>query len=134
MARPRKPTALHVLTGSIDHDPGRFADRAGEPQDDRPLGPPPESLRPAQRAAWMEIDRLAPWLAQADRIAVEVAATLVARFRIDPGTMPPALYTRLETMLGRLGLTPSDRSKVSAPARGKANRFARFGKPPEGEG
>lgn len=130
MARPRKPTNLHALNGTLAHDAARFADRAGEPHDDRPLGPPPEFMRADQRAAWMEIERLAPWLAHADRLAVEIAATLVARFRIDPGSMPPALYTRLETMLGRLGLTPSDRSKVSAPTPTKVNRFSHHGKRP----
>lgn len=124
MARPRKPTAIHALTGAIDHNPGRFADRQNEPHDTRPLGPPPESMRPDQRAAWLEIDRLAPWLALADRLAVEITATLLARFRLDATTMPPALYTRLETMLGRLGLTPSDRSKVSARPTRSTNRFA----------
>jgi hypothetical protein len=128
MSRPRKPTAVHALTGAIEHDPGRFADRAREPIDDRPLGPPPESMRPDQRAAWMEIERLAPWLAFADRLAVEVTSWLLARFRLDASSMPPALLTRLETMLGRLGLTPSDRSKVAAPTRAAANRFSGNGK------
>jgi hypothetical protein len=85
-------------------------------------------MRPDQRLAWLEIERLAPWLTQSDRIAVEVAAYLLARFRADPSTMQPAYCTRLETMLGRLGLTPSDRSKVSAPTKTNTNRFAHNGK------
>ncbi|NCT68089.1 MAG: hypothetical protein GXC76_10665 [Rhodanobacteraceae bacterium] len=128
MPRPRKPTSLHILSGTADHNPARMRERAAEPIDDRPLGPPPESMRPDQRAAWLEIERLAPWLAYADRIAVEVTAVLLARFRVDPGTMPPALLTRLETLLGRLGLTPSDRSRVRAQSpSASANRFVRNG-------
>lgn len=130
MGRPRKPTGLHLLNGSVDKNPARFVERAEEPHDDRPLGPPPEFLRPDQRVAWLEIERLAPWLAFGDRIAVEMAAVLLARFRIDPGSMAPALYTRLETILGRLGMTPSDRSRVTVPGKTTGNPFARNGKRP----
>jgi hypothetical protein len=52
------------------------------------------------------------------------------RFRLDASSMPPALYTRLETMLGRLGLTPSDRSKVSMPVKRKNNPFVKNGTRP----
>ncbi len=128
MGRPRKPTELHLLNGSFDKNPNRAVERANEPHDERPLGDPPEFVRPDQRVAWMEIERLAPWLAYCDRLAVEIAAVLMARFRIDPGSMAPALYTRLETMLGRLGMTPSDRSKVTVPGKTTGNRFARNGK------
>ncbi len=115
MARPRKPTSLLSLNGTLDHNPGRYADRTSEPVDDRALGPPPETMRPEQRAAWLEIERLAPWLRFGDRIAVEVTSALLVTFRISGiGMMPPTALTRLETMLGRLGLTPSDRSKVAA--------------------
>lgn len=129
MPRPRKPTTLHVLNGTAEHNRARFADRDDEPTDNRPLGPPSETMRPDQRAAWMEIDRLAPWLSHADRIAVEIAAVLLARFRVEPSMMPPALLTRLETMLGRLGLTPSDRSKVTdGRPKSPSNRFAGNGR------
>ncbi|KQW36513.1 hypothetical protein ASC76_17765 [Rhizobacter sp. Root404] len=87
-------------------------------------------MRPDQRAAWLELDRLAPWLAHADRIAVEVTATLIATFRVAGSSMAPPLFTRMETMLGRLGLTPADRSKVSAPRPVGGNRFADRGKRP----
>ena len=127
MPRPRKPTALHILSGAVDINPGRFAARENEPHDDRPLGPPPDTMPPDQRAAWMEIERLAPWLAYADRIAVEVTSWLLTRFRLQASSMPPALHSRLESMLGRLGLTPSDRSKVSAPISRKGNAFANNG-------
>ena len=133
MGRPRKPTTLHALNGTLDHNPARFADRATEPKDDRPLGPPPDRLKPDERAAWMEIDRLAPWLAAADRLAVEITACLMAAFRI-AGVQytPPPQLAQLAAMLGKLGLTPSDRSKVSAvdAAKPSGNRFASNGKRP----
>ncbi|MBK6728582.1 MAG: hypothetical protein IPG63_15380 [Xanthomonadales bacterium] len=115
MARPRKPTSLLAINGTLAKNPGRYADRASEPVDDRALGPPPDTMRPDQRAAWLEIERLAPWLRFGDRIAVEVTAALLATFRVGGvGMMPPAMLTRLETMLARLGMTPADRSRVAA--------------------
>jgi hypothetical protein len=133
MARPRKPTALHALTGSLEHDPGRFAGRANEPVDDRALGPPPDRMEAAERVCWGEIERLAPWLSFADRLAVEVTAGLLARWRqCGVALMPPAMLTRLESMLGRLGLTPSDRSKVSARPVHPENRFSGNGRRPAG--
>lgn len=130
MARPRKPTEQLKLSGAFTHNPARAQERMQEPRDERPLGQPAETMRPDQRLAWLEIDRLAPWLSYSDRIAVEIAASLLARFRLDASTMEPAYYTRLETMLGRLGLTPSDRSKVSTPIRTNTNRFANNGRRP----
>jgi hypothetical protein len=131
VGRPRKPTELHLLTVSFDKNPSRAVERANEPHDERPLGGgAPEFLRPDQRVTWMEIERLAPWLAYCDRLAVEIAAVLLARFRLDPGSMAPALYTRLETILGRLGLTPSDRSRVTVPNRPRRNEFSNNGRRP----
>jgi hypothetical protein len=125
MARPRKPMALHVISGSAAHNPARFADRANEPQCADALGPPPAKMKAAVRACWLEIERLAPWLRSADRLAVEVAASLLEQFRHAGVTrFTPQLLTRLESMLGRLGLTPSDRSKVKDPGSTKPeNRF-----------
>lgn len=129
MARPRKPTALHALTGALEHDRARFADRANEPHDERPLGPPPDTLEAPIRAAWLEIERLAPWLVFADRLAVEIAARLLVFVRIaGVGMATPAHLSRLQAALGALGLTPADRAKVSMPARKPNNPFKQFGK------
>jgi len=129
MPRPRKPTNLLMLSGALDHDRKRYADRAGEPADDRTLGPPPETLEAPIRAAWLEIERLAPWLVFADRLAVEIAARLLVFVRIaGAGGASPAHLSRLQAALGALGLTPVDRSKVSMPARRPNNRFKQFGK------
>ena len=125
MARPRKPTALHLLSGAMDKNPARFQDRLNEPQDDRELGPPPDGSPAPKRVAWEEIARLAPWLRFADRLAVEVCADLLSLLRIKgAGSMPGSHLGRLETMLGRLGLTPADRSRVTLKAASKTNVFA----------
>lgn len=39
----------------------------------------------------------------------------VAEFQADPNKMLTARVARLETILGKMGLSPSDRSRVSAP-------------------
>lgn len=129
MPRPRKPTNLLILSGALDHDRKRYSDRAGEPVDDRPLGPPPEKIRAPVRAAWLEIERLAPWLVFADRLAVEIAARLLVFVRAaGMGGATPGHISRLQAALGALGLTPADRSKVSMSARKPGNSFERFGK------
>lgn len=131
MGRPRKPTHMHLLNGTLNHDPARFADRKGEPHDDRPLGPAPDYFTTKQRDAWTEIGGRAPWLRAADAIACEIAAVLLAAFRERGAELPGVALSRMETMLGRLGLSPADRSKVKAPPTPKReNPFARFGQRP----
>lgn len=130
MPAPRKPTAVHALTGSMDKNPHRFVDRANEPRDDRPLGDPPMHLKPAEIVAWQEIERIAPAgvLCHADRLAVELTAVLLAAFRELGLSLPDPKLRRLESMLGQLGLTPATRSKVTARPVSPANRFTQNGK------
>lgn len=132
MARPRKPTHLHVINGTSESHPERMRERKDEPVDERALGNPPAKWKAAQKNAWKEIAALAPWLRKADRIAVEVAAELLCVLRENgPMRMPTPLLARFETMLGRLGLTPADRSKVKEErSKGSGGRFSGIGKPP----
>lgn len=135
MARPRKPTALHQLSGSIQHDPQRFQERVNEPIDNRALGGPPLWLTAEQRVCWEEIERIsAPGvLCFGDRVAVEMTAVLLASFRALGASFSDTKFRRLEAMLGQLGLTPAARSKVTA--RGTANsgnKFTRIPKPRKG--
>ena len=128
MARPRKPTSLHELSGALSHDPQRFRDRINEPVDNRALGDPPMHLTAEQRVCWGEIERIAPpgVLRYADRLVVEMTAILLANFRALGPMLSDAKFRRLEALLGQLGLTPATRSKVTAfkePLQG--NRFAR---------
>ena len=129
MARPRKPTAQLVITGTTQKNPSRLLDRAAEPVVSTPLGPPMPRLSERERTAWLEISQLAPWLSSADRVAVEIAACLLAAFRIQGTQLPPPLFNRLETLLGRLGMTPADRSKVADRRGPSTSRFANNGRP-----
>jgi hypothetical protein len=51
-------------------------------------------------------------LAQADRLIIEHGAQLLAELRACQWKVHPTLLIRWESFLGKLGLTPADRSKV----------------------
>lgn len=128
MARPRTPTEVLELRGSFDKHPERRKERAGEPMVSAPLGPPPAHLRPSQRAAWLELERIAWWLTEADRPIVELTAILLGGLRDLGPSLPDAKIRRLESCLSSLGLTPVARSKVSVPGQQqRRNKFANNG-------
>ena len=112
MARPRKPTKILELSGAFDKDPQRK--RPAEPQPTGELGPPPKHLSADKRAVWVELSEACFWATDADRQIMELAVVLMARFRSDPKFNQ---VNHLLSALGKLGLTPSDRSKVSMPVK-----------------
>lgn len=124
MARPRKPTNVLELTGAFKKNPNRArqdADTVG------PLTDAPAHLGGAALHAWNEIAQYAPLdvLTDSDRIALEVAANLLAQFRNDPVEFPSTKLVRLEALLGKFGMTPADRAKVGGKKEApKGNPFA----------
>lgn len=126
MPRPRKPTAVLELSGAFKHDPQRRRAREFEPVVEAPLGEPPEYFNEARAARWREIAAQCYWATFADRIIVERTAVLWQLWR--DGMATPPQEKMLDANLVRLGLTPSDRSKVKAPAKAKpsANSFAKL--------
>ena len=121
MGRPRTPTALLELRGSFKHDPKRKSQRIGEPKPSGPLGEAPPSFTPALIEIWLELIELAPTgvLGNADRWITELTCQLMLKFRtvgLIPGVgMTGAELNLLVSCLGRMGMTPSDRSKVGIP-------------------
>lgn len=115
MAGPRTSTAILELRGAFKNHPGRRLERAGEPVTAEPVGTPPEGLDDACKAAWNELVDIAPAgvLCRFDRVALEIAAVLLAQFRASPSDFPVTKLSRLNALLGQFGMTPSDRSKVS---------------------
>lgn len=115
MAKPRTPTNLLVLRGGLKNRPARAAKRAGEPEPNGPIGNAPKHLTPEQKQAWDDIVSTCHEgvLCAADRLYVEYGATVLAQVRKE-GAKNPRLGTRLEMVLTRLGMTPADRSRVSA--------------------
>lgn len=124
MGRPRTPSNILDARGAFDKNPNRR--RVDEPEPNGDIGDPPERFNAAERAAWAEIIGACTQgvFCQSDRIAVEVAAVLLAMFRADPAGIPAAKLVRLDSLLARFGMTPSDRSKVSAPKAKAENPFA----------
>lgn len=115
MPKPRAPTNVLALRGAFKTNPARGRARAAEPPPDGEIGDPPDHLSVEARACWVEIVGLAHagTLCRGDRLIVEHGAQLLAQLRADDWKVHPTLLVRWEGFLGRLGLTPSDRSKVS---------------------
>lgn len=113
MARPRKPTAILELNGSMKAHPERKRARANEPEPTGELGNAPSYMTAEEKKVWRELKRDVPSgvLTSAERIAVELVCRLTSRLR--DGSIKPQECSVLRSTLGSLGLTAADRSKVS---------------------
>jgi hypothetical protein len=118
------------MRGAFKKDPQRRDARSNEPESTGELGDPPAEWEEKLKACWREIVGLvAPGVLQkSDRLAVEMAANMLMQMREAKWNVPAAYLTRYETLLGKFGMTPSERSKVSVPKSPKENPFAKFGK------
>jgi hypothetical protein len=130
MPTPRKPTAILDLTGRLRHDPQRARARANEPVRNEPLGNPPTRLNAALQEVWREIlGKLVVGVAlESDAMAFESLVRMVFKER-DKGELNGPDGARLDRLYARFGMTPSDRSRVSAPKQGadKSNPFKKLG-------
>jgi len=124
MAKPRTPSAVLEARGAFDKDPGRrredFEAGAFDPT-------PPKYFTAKQKAVWAEIVGVLPAnvLQATDRMAVELAARLIAHFRAQPDVeVTSSQVAQIRTALAVLGMTPADRSRVSAKKETPANPFA----------
>jgi len=114
MPKPRKPTELLAISGAIATNPARYASRMMEPTTSEAIGESPKAFPKAKKAIWDEIVSLvAPGVLQSsDRIIVEVICHLVYDLRT--GQSSVASIAQLRMALASLGMTPADRSRVSA--------------------
>lgn len=114
MSRTRQPTELHVVKGTYRKNPQRKP--KDEPQPAGPIGEPDADPSTDWRECWHEItnNACASVLGSSDRIAVEIAARLLAEMREDMSSMPAARLRLLDSLLAKFGMTPADRSKVTA--------------------
>lgn len=126
MGRNRTPTNVLDARGAFKKNPNRRPIDEPPADDAGPVGDPPEYFNDRQRATWSEIVATchAGVLCGADRIAVEMAAVLLDQFRADPVEFKAAKIVRLDSLLARFGMTPSDRTKVKVPTKPKANAFS----------
>jgi hypothetical protein len=129
MARPRKPTNVLHLTGAFKHDPKRAAARVDEPEPEGDIGDPPAHLSDGERLCWIELVGLCHEgvLCAADRPFLEYGARVWNQLRSEQD-IDPKLGIRFETVCARLGMTPADRSKVSARKKdGGKDPYSEFG-------
>lgn len=112
MARPRKPSAVLQLKGAFNKDPQRKRDAEPVPSDG--IGDPPDHFAVAHCKAWHEVVSIAPpgVLFNSDRLALEMFVCLLVEFRGNPNGFHQAKLGRLESLCGKFGMTPSDRSKI----------------------
>lgn len=124
--RPKKPTAHLELVGAFKKDPQRK--RAAEPQCDEPPIMPRGILTKPGRRAWRFLVKTAVpgVLTQMDSAYLAVTANALGAVWDDPAATITDLK-QVGIMLGKLGMTPSDRSNVVVPKK-KDNAFAQFKK------
>jgi hypothetical protein len=116
MGRPRTPTAVLELRGAFKRNPNRERARRHEPVVATPLPEPPKYLTKAAKAAWLEMESWEYSLTSPDQFLVAMAATFMARYRIDQLKKAGDVST-LIGLLGTLGFSPKQRGALNLPAR-----------------
>lgn len=125
MAQNRTPTNILDLKGAFKKNPDRGRARENEPEVEAFDATPPKHLSVQAKETWKEIVELVPdgVLGKGDRLVVEMLANLLADYRAAPSDFPANRLTRLSVDLGRLGMTPADRSKVAVPKKDEESPF-----------
>lgn len=119
----RKPQALREIQGTAKDHPSR--QNKEQPIPARGIGPTHSSLTEYEAAIWDEVVGIsyAGVLGEADRIALEMMCRLIAEMRLNFEEMTAAKITQLSQLLGRFGMTPSDRTKIVIPKKENDNPF-----------
>jgi hypothetical protein len=109
------PTALLELRGGFINRPSRRRARQYEPIVTTALPDPSPNLPKPVKAAWLEMQSRGFWLTSADKYLVEIAATLMARYRFSE--IKSGDVSQLISLLGKIGFTPKDRSALNLPTK-----------------
>jgi len=125
MAAPRKSSKVLELTGAYAKNPQRRNDAEPEGNGSFPKDAP-ELLNDIEKQYWHELVAMVPAgvLTGSDVLAIELLTKLVFEFRTSYTEMPSARLSRMSAEMGRLGLTPADRTKLSI-EKPKENKFAK---------
>lgn len=117
-----QPTAIKEARGSFKNHPERRPD--GEMQPLEGIGPAPATLV-VEFEIWDELVEMMPAgvLGNTDRVALETLCKLVFKMRHDFDRMTAAQLGKLESLLSRFGMTPSDRTKIVMPKGKPKNSF-----------
>lgn len=123
MARPRTPHAKAAVEASDKKNPQRFKAR-NEPKANGPLGAPPKWLTDTDtmkaKAAWLLFQKEIPWLTESHRMLVGMASNIQGRLMAGQDVGVQAMNL-LRQMLGQMGATPSDASKIAVPDDGESD-------------
>src|SRR5690242_12387258 len=119
MARHRQAREVAELKGATKKDPQRY--RNEPPKNSRSLGDPPPHMTQEAREVWYELvqNALPGVITASERFVFEILSNLIAEYRSDPVEFAATKYTAMIGLLGRLGLSPADRSKLGVDKPGK---------------
>ena len=126
MARPRKPTSQLKLVGAFEKDPQRK--REHEPVCTDPAILPPNDLSEEAREAW---DFLVATAVPGVLTAMDSASLLLCArclSEVWDGEVNITDSQKVNVMLGKLGMTPSERSKVIVPKKKEDNPYTAYKK------
>jgi hypothetical protein len=114
-----KPNHLKVVSGSR-----RVND--AEPEAAGELGGPPAGWNAEQKALWWEVVNAAPKgvLTGSDRVLVELAVRNLANLRAAGPEMTAAQSAEMRRCLGEMGMTPSERARLTVSKPETGNPFA----------
>ena len=130
MGAHKKPQAIRELNGTANRNKHR--DNQNQPKVVRGIGPAPDHFTEMQSDIWDYLVSVmfAGVLAESDRPTMEMMSVLFYRFRhgdYEEQSVCPALsgveLSRLDSLMGRYGMSPSDRTKIVVPKKDDANPF-----------
>ncbi|MBY5585299.1 hypothetical protein [Rhizobium leguminosarum] len=117
MARPRNPLGKAKAEGRETINAGRFKGRK-EPKANGPLGAPPKWLVDTDaskaKSAWLLFQKEIPWLTQSHRMLVGMASHVQGAIMAGQEVGVQRMNF-LRQVLGQMGATPSDASKITVP-------------------
>ena len=126
MARPRKPTAQLEIVGAFKKDPQRKRD--AEPQCNEPARMPHDRIDEPVKEAW---DFLVSTAVPGVLTAMDSASLLLCArclSEVWDGEVNITDSQKVNVMLGKLGMTPSERSKVIVPKKKEDNPYTAYKK------
>lgn len=130
MGNPIKPMELRELQGSANRNKQR--QNKNMPEVVRGIGPAPDYFNELQSDTWDYLVTImfAGVLAESDRPTFEVLSVLFWRFRhgeYGDNAVIPALavgeLARMDSIMSRYGMTPSDRNRIVVKGGEKKNPF-----------
>ena len=126
MGRPRKPTAHLELVGAFKKNPQRT--REGEPVSDESALPHPEMSENGRKAFAFLMETAVPGVLQKmDSAYLALTCELLGDIW-HGGNRNTADYKKAADMLAKLGMTPTERSKVVVAKKEKPNKFQQLKK------